>query len=82
MALLLPLVGLTLSQLALSEADQLTLELILKVVDPASLPTERLDGLTVSEDESPACVTVTCRVMPPPVMVIVAVLELVPLLLE
>ena len=56
---MLPLVGLTLSQLALSEAVQLIfVDLTVKVVVPELLLTERLDGLTVSV-EGPACVTVT-----------------------
>ena len=44
----LPLVGLTLSQLTLSDALQLTLEVISKVVEPELLLTLRLLGLTVS----------------------------------
>ena len=48
--LLLPLVGLKESQLALSEAVQLTFEVTSKVVDPEPLPSLRVDGLTVKED--------------------------------
>ena len=76
-ALLFPLVGLTVNQAASSLTVQLTLDVTLNVVLPNALVTGWSGGVTVNTGGGASCVTVTVLVIPSPVTVIVPVLELV-----